>query len=127
MKYREAWEMYSSIIPTMFKLGLEYNDAIARWRHTWKLKAREIYREEERTKDPYRVYVIDRGDDYIEKLVGDYDGETREEVEEWFRDNYYRTYCDRGYDCTGQLFTSWYKIFLVDGKWIIYHCIAIDC
>ncbi len=127
MKYREAWEMYSSIIPTMFKLGLEYNDAIARWRHTWKLKAREIYREEERTKDPYIVNVIDRGDDYIEKLVGDYDGETREEVEEWFRDNYYRTYCDRGYDCTGQLFTSWYKIFLVDGKWIIYHCITVDC
>lgn len=30
------------------------------------------------------------------------------------------------YDCTGQLFTSWHRVFMVNGKYICYHCIGID-
>lgn len=125
MTYRQAWEMYACGIKMLNSIGA--GQFVDNWMKDYRLKAREIYRDEESRKDPYRVNVINRGDDYVEKLVADYNGETLEEVEEWFHENYYREYWNKGYDCTGQLFTYWHSIFLVDSKWIIYHCIAIDC
>lgn len=51
---------------------------------------------------------------------------TKEEAEEWFICNKYREATPSVYDCTGQLFTVWYKIFKRNGKYIIYHCICRD-
>lgn len=42
-----------------------------------------------------------------------------EEVEKY----YYRP---SAYDCTGQLFTTWYKVFERNGKFFVYHSIARD-
>ena len=38
----------------------------------------------------------------------------------------YMEYRPSPYDCTGQLYTEWYKIFEKDGKFLVYHCFARD-
>ena len=30
------------------------------------------------------------------------------------------------YDCTGQAFTSWYKVFVRGGRFWAYHCVSVD-
>jgi hypothetical protein len=45
----------------------------------------------------------------------------------WFDDNMVMKYIPSPYDCTGQSFTYWYKIFKRNGKWIAYHRVAVDC
>lgn len=53
--------------------------------------------------------------------------ETLEEAEEHFNE-YERLYFDPSpYDCTGQHFTSWHKIFRKpDGRFWCYHSVSID-
>ena len=68
---------------------------------------------------------------------GDYDGivilinvpeyvTTMEEAEEWFDAEERITYRDRGYDCTGQAFTSGHHIGKLGGKLVCWHRIGID-
>lgn len=52
--------------------------------------------------------------------------ETRMDAEEWFYSEEERTYIPSPYDCTGQQFTCWYKLFKRNGKWMCYHDIGID-
>lgn len=70
--------------------------------------------------------VKNHWDFIIEKSIYADDGETIGEMEEFFENYFQIPYYDRGYDCTGQLFTSWHSIFKVNGNWIIYHCISMD-
>lgn len=51
---------------------------------------------------------------------------TKEDAEEWFHENEEMEYHWLPYDCTGQLFTSWYSLFNVNEKWICYHSVGID-
>ena len=51
----------------------------------------------------------------------------RKTAKEYFEDNEYIHYHDRGYDCTGQCFTSWYKIINRNGRYYAYHSISRDC
>lgn len=94
-----------------------------------KKRIREYYKAEAENNDPCIVSVFkDNGDSYIEKIVAPVEGdECEEDVEEWFKECYYRRYYNRGYDCTGQLFTAWYRIFRTATHWIVYQCVAIDC
>ena len=53
--------------------------------------------------------------------------ETEEDAEEYFREELELHYRPSMYDCTGQLFTSWHKIYRKpDGSWWCYHSIACD-
>ena len=52
---------------------------------------------------------------------------TKEEADDYFMDYEYIYYRPTYYDCTGQTFTSWYKIFRrTDGRFMAYHRISID-
>ena len=51
---------------------------------------------------------------------------TEQAAEDWFLYHKYREVTPSPYDCTGQLFTAWYKIFQRNGKYIVYHCICRD-
>lgn len=125
MKIREMWEEVALLRQLNRETGEDiFDKAIAHY----KKRIRKAMREEEANKDPYRVSVFRNDyDGYTEKLVAEDGGETVAEVEEWFRENYFRDYYDRGYDCTGQLFTAYYRIFKVNGNWVIYHRIECDC
>lgn len=83
----------------------------------------------------YKVWLIEQeyktvvrldNEGCVEKLRFKDSGETLEEFTEFFKEYHYIRYIDRGYDCTGQLFTSWYSIFKVNGNWIVYHSIQMD-
>ena len=52
--------------------------------------------------------------------------DTREDAEDWFDAEERIIYTDRGYDCTGQPFTSWHYIGKLGGKMVCWHCISID-
>lgn len=52
--------------------------------------------------------------------------ETEEDAEEWFDSEEKMVYIPSPYDCTGQQFTSWYKLFQRNGKWMCYHSIGVD-
>lgn len=44
----------------------------------------------------------------------------------YFRNHHYRECLPSAYDCTGQLFTAWYKLFQRNGRWCAYHTICMD-
>ena len=52
--------------------------------------------------------------------------DTMEHAEDEFKDEHYIEYWDRGYDCTGQAFTEWHKIFKIRDKYVLYHSIGVD-
>lgn len=52
---------------------------------------------------------------------------SREDAVEYFEEYEYMECEPSQYDCTGQLFTSRYCVFQkLDGRWWVYHCIAMD-
>ena len=44
-----------------------------------------------------------------------------------FEDNYEMRCANSPYDCTGQMFTVWYKLVKRQGMWYAYHYIGRDC
>ena len=52
--------------------------------------------------------------------------ETKEEAEAYFKRHHYRECYPSAYDCTGQNFTAWYKIFERCGQFWAYHATAVD-
>ncbi len=52
--------------------------------------------------------------------------ETMDEAVSYFEDYEYRHYYPSAYDCTGQAFTSWYKIFVRGGRFWAYHRVSVD-
>lgn len=49
-----------------------------------------------------------------------------EDATEYFEEEERMVCCPSMYDCTGQAFTSWYKIFERRGRMWVYHSIAFD-
>ena len=47
-------------------------------------------------------------------------------AETFFRDFFYREVRPSMYDCTGQSFTNWYKLFKRNGKFWAYHSVGFD-
>jgi hypothetical protein len=47
---------------------------------------------------------------------------------EWFFDSLLKIeYKYRDYDCTGQLFTAWWKVFKKGERFYVYHAVDCDC
>lgn len=73
--------------------------------------------------------VQERGcDGYIElvQLPDSLDRVHKEIADDWFRATRYLECFPTPYDCSGQKFTSWYKLFRRRGHWFAYHCVSID-
>lgn len=51
---------------------------------------------------------------------------TFDQADAYFQRNYYREAWPSMYDCTGQIFTTWYKIFRRGGQYWAYHATAMD-
>ena len=90
-----------------------------------KRKIRDIYKQE--NEKPERHVVHDNGiDGYIELLQLPEEITTRATADEWFQYHKYMEYVPSAFDCTGQRFTSWYKLVERNGRWWAYHCISVD-
>lgn len=76
---------------------------------------------------PERRIVRDDGiNGFVELLPLPAYIETIDEANNYFKNYEYRSYSPSAYDCTGQIFTSWYKVFARDGRFWAYHCISVD-
>lgn len=74
-----------------------------------------------------RKVIKDEGmDGYTELLVLPEYIDTMGEAIRYFKDYDYRRYYPSAYDCTGQTFTSWYKVFARGGRFWVYHGIGVD-
>lgn len=51
---------------------------------------------------------------------------TMDEAKDYFEECEYIHYRPSAYDCTGQAFTSWYKLFVRNGRFHAYHSVAFD-
>ena len=74
------------------------------------------------------VIVKDYGiDGYIVKFPLPENLSSAEDADEYFREYEYLYFYPSPYDCTGQHFTSWYKIFRKpDGRFWAYHSVSVD-
>ena len=73
--------------------------------------------------------VEERGcDGYIElvQLPDELDKAHEEIAADWFRANRYLEFYPTPYDCSGQKFTNWFKLFRRRGHWFAYHSVSID-
>lgn len=86
-------------------------------------KAIRDFRERETTK---RHIIKDCGDSYIEFVELPDDITSEETADGYFKECLYCYYQPSQYDCTGQTFTDWYKLFKRNGKWCAYHGLALD-
>lgn len=50
-----------------------------------------------------------------------------ESAEEDFMEHWYIDGPNVPWDCSGQMFTSWYKLVYRDNRWWAYHRVAVDC
>jgi len=50
----------------------------------------------------------------------------RETAKEWFEYNEYMDRPNSPYDCTGEMFTAWYKLIERNGRWYAYHSFHLD-
>ena len=66
-------------------------------------------------------------DSCVDKFPLPADIKTKEDAERFFYDNEYISYKPSPYDCTGQLFTNWFKIFRKpNGEFWCYHSYSRD-
>lgn len=52
--------------------------------------------------------------------------DSKEGAKRYFEDVEYRPPINSPYDCTGWVFTSWYRLFERRGRWYAYHCLCMD-
>ena len=52
--------------------------------------------------------------------------QSQEDGENYFRETYYIHMKPSPYDCTGQAFTTWFKVFKRRGRYMVYHDIGFD-
>lgn len=117
---------YLNALLAIKRAGLMYDAEIDEPIRMARLKLREQYRAEEYNRSEFNWHYNDY-DSRWGKVV--YEGEWGdEEIAEYIDDewvHYYNPY-DDGRDCTGVWFTSWIKVFTVDGKTIIYQLQSCD-
>lgn len=72
-----------------------------------------------------RIVHRDGIDGYIE-LVEIPEGFDEESANKFFKDFIEMPYYPSAYDCTGQAFTNWHKLFRRNGSYYVYHSVCYD-
>ena len=71
--------------------------------------------------------VKDNGfDGYISLVTLSEYVQDEESAKEYFEEELRLVCYPSQYDCTGQAFTCWYKLFERNGRWMAYHCVGYD-
>ena len=90
-------------------------------------EAKQSIRRYFKTQDSSRHIIKDyESDGYIELIEFPKHIISREEAEEYFNEEELMICRPCAYDCTGQFFTGWHKLFKRRGSWWCYHRICCD-
>lgn len=94
----------------------------------YKVAIRKYHRQQRVRADRAPVLVRDDGiDGYVIRQPLLRALQSLEEADEYFRENEYIHYQYGPYDCTGQAFTRWYKVYRAnDGRYWAYHSVGFD-
>lgn len=102
------------------------NDSIGLRIRRTKQEIRDFYRRQETGSNSHvRIIKSDFDNQIVLITLPDF-VDSEEYAEEYFMGREYIRAIPSQYDCTGQLFTAWYKIFQRNGRWMAYHCICMD-
>lgn len=124
MKYELLEIVKSALKERKFQCSEEKVDWLIK---VYKKEIREYLRRDKEQEDSLLrgTLVKDYGvDGIIEKLVVPFDVS---DAELWFENEIRIPYYPSAYDCTGQAFTSWHRIYKQGGRTVIYHRISVDC
>ena len=89
-----------------------------------KKDTRDYYK---RTANKDRSLIKDYGvDGYVELIELPEYLETKDDAREYFDEEEWIHAYPSMYDCTGQRFTNWAKIFQRRGRWMAYHRVSFD-
>lgn len=125
MNYKEQFETIRFLSGEVEKYP-ELKETLAKYKH----RLRHDMAQEEMRHFQAGYCVKDFGDGSIILLLpimGTYFNTSLNEAIRIFEDNYKLRCANSPYDCTGQMFTIWYKLVKRQGMWYAYHYIGCDC
>lgn len=119
MNYKIMLEL-SKVDPSTVDYPRKFCDSLAKWK-------RELREYMHRETDYDHRIVKDNGiDGYIELVRLPDDFSSVEEATSFFEDFMAYRPIPSAYDCTGRMFTAWYKVFKRRGGFWCYHCVGMD-
>ena len=92
-----------------------------------KRAVRDYYRKHRYSFDDDPRIIRDGSDECIVLTPLPKDINNAETADEWFKAFEYIPIRYSAYDCTGQIFTGWYKIIYRNGRFYAYHSLKCDC
>ena len=130
--FRTGYKFLSILKNPAFRAQHIYKDDLDNYTADFKRKLR-AYAHKETAVDVGMGFMVERwvvkeyGIDGFVELVSIPDVfNSMESAEEFFHDFIERQCRPSMYDCTGQAFTSWYKLFKRNGAFYAYHSVAFD-
>ena len=122
---RIAFEIIKSVTDCVTKdNGRKAHRLLSDANHLAELK-REVRRY---VKESSNSHIIrdDGIDGYVELIKLPSDIDSLESAINYFGQHYYQSFICSMYDCTGQSFTAWYRIFKRGNGYIVYQCVGFD-
>lgn len=116
-----------SFVRTLRDVTVPVENVARRDRHIADVK-REIREFTHRAASRSHIVRDDGIDGYVElvQLPEALDETHKVVAADWFRANRYLEFLPTPYDCSGQKFTNWFKLFRRQGHWFAYHSVSID-
>lgn len=130
--FRRGWEVLRIFNNPEFRVQHHYTDELDK--HIVLLKtALRAYANRETATNVGLGFMVERRivkeygiDGYVELVSIPEVFDSESSAEEFFHDFLERECHPSQYDCTGQAFTSWYKLFKRNGRFHVYHSICFD-
>ncbi len=115
-----------SFVRTLREVTVPVENVARRDRHIADVK-REIREFTHRAASRSHIVRDDGVDGYVElvQLPEALDEAPKVVAADWFRANRYLEFLPAPYDCPGQKFTNWFKLFRRQGHWFAYHSVSI--
>lgn len=116
-----------SFVRTLREVTVPVGNVVRRDKHIADVK-REIREFTHRPAPASRIVKDDGIDGYVElvRLPEELDNANKVDAANWFLANHYLEFFPTPYDCSGQKFTNWFKLFRRQGHWFAYHSVSID-
>ena len=122
-----SWVSFIRYAEEQRKNGVIYDeDDKAKTIETDIKKALRAYYKKEQNADPFKLVADYSIDGYIQRITMPDTIQNAEDAERYYLNNYYKECKPSQYDCTGQLFTAWYKVGTLNGRPTVWERVCAD-
>lgn len=130
--FRQGYEMLAILNNPKFQAQHHYKDELNNYADALKRELRK-WAHRETAVDVGMGFMVERHlvkddgiDGYVELVSIPSVFDTAQVADEFFKDFLYMSCRPSMFDCTGQAFTSWYKLFERRGQFYAYHRVSFD-